>query len=201
MSNSAKDAYLNEHMRTKHQGKASSFWMHDPEAIFQELNLIEGNTFLDAGCGLGDYSLFAAKAVGNSGTVYAMDRVEERILNLHEKAETQGLNNIMGIVADLIQPLPLEDECIDVCLMVTVLHTLNLDRIGESLFAEIDRVLKPAGHLVTIDCKSEDASFGPPMSMRIPPEQIEALAKKQGLQKVNSVDLGFNYLLHFKKRL
>lgn len=186
--------------RSRRPHRPTSFWMHDPELVFQELNLATGKTFLDAGCGLGDYAMRAAQIVGESGTVYALDRTPEHIEDLHLRAESQGWTHIKGFATDLTRPLPLADGVVDVCLMATVLHILDLDKNGEALFAEINRVLKLGARVVTIDCKSEDDSIGPPLSMRVAPETIKALAAGQQWKKINSLDLGFNYLLHFEKQ-
>ena len=52
----------------------SSFWMHDSKTVFGALGLKPGETFLDLGCGPGDYAMAAAKIVGPSGTVIAFDK-------------------------------------------------------------------------------------------------------------------------------
>ncbi|NLE05482.1 MAG: class I SAM-dependent methyltransferase, partial [Crenarchaeota archaeon] len=52
----------------------SSFWMHDSKTVFDEINLKPGETFLDLGCGNGDYSIYASKIVETSGTIYAIDK-------------------------------------------------------------------------------------------------------------------------------
>ena len=141
--------------RDGHKGRPTSFWMHDPEVIFKELKLSDGDCFLDIGCGVGDYSIYASKIIGDSGTVYALDRVEKLIEELKEKAVDQGLNNIKAIAADITSPLPVKDSCVDVCLVATVLHALDLAKNGKDLFREIHRVLKPSGRMVTIDCKKK----------------------------------------------
>ncbi len=74
---------FNGHINCKHKGKSNSFWMHDPKVIFNELNLKEGNIFLDLGCGKGEYSIYAAKIGGDSGLVYALDRKTELITSLN----------------------------------------------------------------------------------------------------------------------
>ena len=182
--------------RGGHKGKPTSFWMHDPEVIFKELKLSEGDCFLDIGCGVGDYSIYAAKIIGDSGMVYALDRVEKLIDELKEKAESMKLNNIEAIAADITIPLPVKDNCVDVCLVATVLHAIGLAN-GKKLFEEIHRVLKPSGRMVTIDCSKKDDSFGPPIEMRLSPEDIEAMAAQCGFAKVGQVDLGFNYMIQF----
>lgn len=175
----------------------SSFWMHDPELVFGELKLQEGDHFLDIGCGTGDYSLYAAKIIGNSGQVYALDIQDELITNLREKAHQEGLKNIKALISDIALPLPVEDKSVEICFISTVLHSLDLSKHGPLLFNEIRRILKPEGRLVIIECKKEDLSRGPPPDMRISPEELENSVEKHGFWKINQVDLGFNYMIQF----
>jgi ubiquinone/menaquinone biosynthesis C-methylase UbiE len=180
----------------EHRGP-SSFWMHDPELVFGELKLKKGDHFLDIGCGTGDYSLYAAEIVGNSGQIYALDIQDELITNLKEKATQEGLGNIKALISNVTYSLPVEDKSVDICFISTVLHSLDLKKHGELLFNEIQRVLKPEGHLIIIECKKEDLSRGPPSEMRISPDDLRNLVEEYGFYEINQVDLGFNYMIQF----
>lgn len=185
------------HGRHGHRGGSSSYWMHDPEVVFGELALKEGDRFLDMGCGPGDYALRGARIVGNSGAVYALDTRQSMVDGLREKADSQGLKNIRAIVSDITGPLPIEDRCIDACLLSTVLHIFNLPEIERTIFNEIGRVLKPGGRVAVIECKKEKQPFGPPMHMRLSPGDIRESIQKFGFKKLNFCDLGYNYMIQF----
>ncbi len=175
----------------------SSFYMHDSELVFGELKLKEGDSFFDLGCGVGDYSLRAAKIVGASGVVYALDIWEELLDGLAKEASIKGLKNIRTMVSDINRQLAFEDNCINVCFIATVLHIFDLARTGGNLFKEIYRILKPGGRLAVIECKKEDLPFGPPIHMRVSPEELEKLITPYGFTKLSCVDLGNNYLIQF----
>jgi len=175
----------------------SSFWMHDPRQIFQEVNLKKGDTFLDLGCGAGDYSLYAAREVGDQGSVHAVDIRKELTDALMKKADSAGLKNITATTADLSDPLPFDDNSVDVCFLSTVLHAVDLTRVADTLFSEIRRLLTPKGRLIIIECKKEEMCFGPPLSMRLSPEELEHLIPKYGFEKIDLTDLGYNYMLIF----
>ncbi len=175
----------------------TSFWMHDPDQVFRCLRLSDGDRFLDLGCGLGDYSMYASPIVGNGGVVYALDRSEELMNGLNKEANAQGLRNIKTLVADITGPLPIEDFSIDVCLLATVLHIPDVNRGRNTLFNEIRRVLKPSGQLAILECKKEVIPFGPPLDMRLSQEELETFVPEHAFVKIDSVDLGYNYLIQF----
>lgn len=176
----------------------SSFWMHDPEVIFDQLSLKPGDHFLDLGCGPGEYAIYAARLIGDSGVVYALEKWDYMIDGLAQEAAAQGLLNLKPMTADITEPLPIKDKSIDVCLLSTVLHIFDLSKIEKTLFNEIRRVLKPDGRVVIIECKKEDQSFGPPKHMRLSPEEVETSIAKYGFKKLSLTDLGYNYMVQFE---
>lgn len=180
-----------------HKRGSSSFRMHDTEKIFNEINLKQGERVLDLGCGPGDYSLKAAKIVGESGMVYALDRQEELLSDLKDKACVMGLKNIKTMTCNITSPMVFEENSIDVCLIVTVLHIPGVSEKKDNIFKEVYKVLKPGGKLITIDVKKEDTSFGPPLAMRLEPEDIMLTVDKLGFQKTKFIDLGYNFMLIF----
>jgi hypothetical protein len=66
------------------------------------------------------------------------------------------------------------------------------------LFKKIQRILKPSGRLAIIECKKEKQPFGPPMHLRISPQEMEASLSPIGLKKIDYQDLGYTYLIQFK---
>lgn len=182
-----------------HKRGSSSFMMHDHKKVFNLMGIKNGFSVLDLGCGPGDYSIEAAKIVGLSGVVYAMDKNSDLVEDVAARADGENLSNIKTIVGDITERLPFEDGSIDVCMAITVLHIPAISKKMSSLFREIGRVLKLGGDLITIDVKKEDPSFGPPMNMRLSPEDIEMSMYGSCLQKVGLEDLGYNYMLRFRK--
>jgi ubiquinone/menaquinone biosynthesis C-methylase UbiE len=92
---------------------------------------------LDFGCGPGSYSIAAAKLVGESGKVYAVDIHPLAIKSVQKRASKNGLKNIETIFTD--GQTGLENNSIDLVLMYDVFHGLqNPDGILE----ELHRILK-----------------------------------------------------------
>ncbi|CQR73034.1 Demethylmenaquinone methyltransferase [Sporomusa ovata DSM 2662] len=174
--------------------RPSSFDMHDSKQVFSELSINEGDIFLDMGCGAGDYTKRASQSVGDSGLVYAMDIREDMIESLRAEVNSQGFRNIKTIVADITAPLPIESQSIDICLLSTVLHAVEMDN-RRTIFSELHRILKYGGRVAIIECKKEDMPFGPPKHMRLSPEEVERAMTQYGFEMINLVDLGYNYMI------
>ncbi len=184
-----------------HRGGKSSFGMHDAPRIFREMSLREGETFLDLGCGPGDYALYASEIVGSRGMVYALDRSKECVDSLQERARSRGAENIRGICGDLRHSLPLEGGCADCAFLATVLHGMDLLRDGDALFREIRRVLAPRGRLVIVECAKKRTTFGPPEEMRLAPEFLEEFSSLRGFERKKYVDLGHTYMIEFLREI
>ncbi|KMY67750.1 hypothetical protein AAU61_07660 [Desulfocarbo indianensis] len=182
-----------------HHGRGpSSFWMHDPEEVFGQLALKPGDWVLDLGSGPGDYSLRAAELVGPQGMVFALDFWESAFRELSKKAADLHLEQLKPVLTDITQELPLGNDCIDLCLISTVLHIFPAPKFNLELYKEIKRVLKPHGRLAIIECKKEDQPWGPPKHLRISPEEMVQGLKPYGYAKTAYQDLGKTYLIQFK---
>ena len=192
-------------MKKSERGKVpgagrSSFALVDQDKVFTELQLKGGTTFLDLGCGRGEYAVVASKIVGNDGVVYGVDLWEEGINSLRQKASARGSKNIMAMVADAGKRIPLEDMSIDVCFMATVFHDLVLANISEGALREISRVLKKQGELAIVEFKKIDGPPGPPLSSRLAPEEVEERVTPYGFHRVGHQEIGaYNYMLRFVK--
>ncbi|MGD8989703.1 MAG: methyltransferase domain-containing protein, partial [Syntrophobacterales bacterium] len=125
----------------------SSFGLIETDKVFGELQLEKGSTFVDLGCGRGEYAIVFAEIVGLEGLVYAIDVWEEGIASLSEEVKGRGLKNLLPMVANVAQRVPLEDNSVDVCFMASVFHDLVLANVVDGALAEVVRVLKREGFL------------------------------------------------------
>lgn len=175
----------------------SSITKFDLSVVFKELNLKKGDCFLDIGCGAGDYSFKASELVENSGLVYALDCWEELIAKLNQKINLLNIKNMQAIFADITKFLPISDNNIDVCLIAMVLHGFDLEKYGETIFTEIQRVLKSDGRLVVIEMKKDEASASHPAHILLSVTEVENLIKKYNFKRISYADLGDCYIAQF----
>ncbi len=176
----------------------SSFDLVDTRNVFRELRLKKGMNLLDMACGRGEYSLAASKRIGDKGLVYAIDLWEEGIADLREQVSDRKITNIDARVADLRERIPVKDSCVDVCLMATVLHDLVETNGASQALNEAARVLRPTGILAVIEFKKMEGPPGPPMRIRLTPEEVGLLTNPHGFRKKRTIDVGpYNYMMLF----
>lgn len=174
----------------------SSFDLVDVPLVFREIGLATANSFFDIACGVGRYSLAAAKAIKPGGIVYAADLWAEGIASLRNSIEEQEIANLEPIHADVSKRLPLDDHAIDICFMATVLHDLVHDHTDQGTLAEIRRVIRPGGTLAVVEFKKINDGPGPPLPIRMAPEEVAALLAPLGFTRHSLFDTGpYTYCL------
>jgi ubiquinone/menaquinone biosynthesis C-methylase UbiE len=114
--------------------------------ILRELDIKPGFQILDFGCGPGSYSMVAARLVGDSGKVFALDIHPSAIQRIEKLASRKRLTNIETIQSDCATGL--KDESIDVAFLYDILHHLSEPN---AVLGELHRVLKPDGILSVND--------------------------------------------------
>lgn len=167
----------------------------DPEALWDHLHLAPGSTVADVGAGTGFFALPAARRVGAEGKVYAIDLSTELVGLIGERARAQDLPQLVEVQSTL-ERIPLPSAIADVVLLANVLHD-----IPNSTLAEAVRLLKPEGRFVNLDWKKEETPGGPPVGVRLSPEDASERLADAGLEVVESWEFGpFHYALLLRRR-
>lgn len=142
--------------------------LFDKAFVIEQLQLKEGQSVLDAGCGNGYMAKEFAQGVGDAGKVYAMDIEEYGVRQLQEEVKK---SNIIPLVGDITRPCPLEKGSLDLVYLATVYHIFSVSQ--ERGFAlEVKRILRPGGLLGVLNMIKEPLSFGPPVEMKCSPEEL-----------------------------
>ncbi len=140
-----------------------------PEEVLGDFLKTDDATLADIGAGPGFFALPAARLLQN-GKVYAIDRQDDMLALLRRRSESEGLANVVAVHADA-HSVPLEDASVDAVLMANVFHDLD-DRA--SMLAEVDRILRPRGAFYLVEWDKVPTEMGPPLELRIAPQDLEA---------------------------
>ena len=132
--------------------------------FLHKIGIKEGQKVLDFGCGIGDYTIPAAKIVGARGKIYALDKDGESLKFLLGRAERYGLKNIEIIETSGEAKIALEDESLNMVLLYDVIHNSYFPGLEKrkELLNEVKRILRRDGivslcpkHAIPEDIKKE----------------------------------------------
>lgn len=122
-------------------------WINWSSVILSRLDLEPGMTLLDAGCGTGRLSVPAAKRVGDTGKVVAVDLQERVLRRAMKKTRRARLANV-NFIRSGITDSDLESDHFDRALLIAVLgDTLERTAALKAIF----RALKPGGLLAVTE--------------------------------------------------
>jgi ubiquinone/menaquinone biosynthesis C-methylase UbiE len=110
--------------------------------ILKEVGIKPGYHVLDYGCGSGSYIIDAARLVGESGIVYALDAHPLAIQMVQNLASKMKLMNVKTIHSNCKTGLP--DKSLDVVLLYDTFHDLSKP---DDVLKEIHRLIKSDGIL------------------------------------------------------
>lgn len=167
-----------------------------PDEILRKLNINEGDVFADIGCGIGYFSLPAAKIVGENGIVYALDISSEMLKVLEEKVQLDKLTNVRPIISEEYN-LHLSDNLVKIAFSCNVIHEVD-DRYR--FLNEMKRILTDNGMAVIIDWEKVQSDYGPPVDHRIDKSEINSALAELGFREITVDNInGYFYIITAKK--
>ncbi|MDQ2932755.1 MAG: class I SAM-dependent methyltransferase [bacterium] len=158
----------------------------DPISNIAKLGVHDGMKVVDIGAGSGFYSIAAAKKVGASGRVYAVDVQKDLLERLRTVATSNGLRNIEVVWgnAEKIGGTKLRESIADRVIVSNILFQIEK---FDDFCLEVKRILKPGGKLLVVDWSSV-SSLSP--KTLVPEMKARTLFEKNGLTFETSFNAG-----------
>ncbi len=166
--------------------------------IVEACLLKEGMAVADIGAGTGFMTRLFSKAVGNTGTVWAVDTSEEFIEHIQESARNEGLSNIRGLVCAR-DDTRLPPGSIDLTFICDTYH--HFESPARTM-ASLYRALRKGGRLIVIDDDIREGQTDglPPDSVRADTGTVIREIQRAGFGMVGDANfLDGKYLLRFFK--
>ncbi|MGQ0526016.1 MAG: class I SAM-dependent methyltransferase [Betaproteobacteria bacterium] len=144
-----------------------------PHEVIQALKLKPDAVIADIGAGTGYFAVRFAR-MAPKGKVYGVDTEADMVKHLAERAQRDGLKNLIAVTASPDNPrLP---EKADLVILVNVYHHIEG---REAYFRKLQQSLNAGGRLAIIDF-TMDAPQGPPKRTRIAPGRVKSELERAG---------------------
>jgi len=167
----------------------------DPYELITRLPIDPYHNVADIGCGPGYFALPLAKYLAH-GKLYALDTDDEMLEALRERVTAAKLGNIEILKNDGAN-FPLPEASLDGLLLAFVIHNSE-ERLA--FLEAAAKLLKRSGWCCVLEWYRKETEYGPPLEMRIEPDEMMAIGKDAGLTLLRQRDLkGTQYMLLFKR--
>ena len=164
------------------------------DRVMDILGIKEGSSVADIGAGSGWFTVRAAKRVGNSGTVFAVEINNDYLKHIEKRSQSENLSNIRTILGKEDDPL-LPDRSVDAVLLLKTYHEVT-EPIR--LLKKTRVAMRPGGRLGIIDRNGKGDDHG------IARETVVQEAERAGFALVEEYDFvkadNVDYFLVFRVR-
>lgn len=162
--------------------------MLPPDDVLEQLLLKRGDIVADIGCGIGYFSLPAAKLIGQQNTVYAVDISREMLIGLKERMKEENIDNI-ELVEGSEYSAKIPNQTVDFMLIANVLHEIDKQRKFLEQYLE---KIATNGRVAIIEFIKKETEYGPTVEHRISKEEVKELLTSLQLEIIKEVDLNSN---------
>jgi ubiquinone/menaquinone biosynthesis C-methylase UbiE len=163
--------------------------MLPPEKTLISLGLHEGDIMADIGCGIGYFTIPAAKIVGIDGKIFAIDILSEMLEEVKVKANENDIYNIKTVLTEE-NDLKLEEGKITFAFISNVLHEAENK---ETFLGEIKKSISLKGRIAIIEWQKINSEFGPPIEHRLDKIEIIKILDTLGFSNASAIDIGENF--------
>jgi SAM-dependent methyltransferase len=184
-----------EEWSRKFDAKDRDEWQK-PAAVIAKLKLKRTALVADIGAGTGYFTVRLAKVVSR-GKVFAVDVEPDMVRHIEERANEQGLDNVVTVLGR--EDNPSLAEHVDVAFLCDVVHHIE-DR--PAFFAKIADRLRPGGRIVIVDFSPDapDGGPGPPKQHRVSPATLDVELGAADLERTAFDDtlLRYQYIVEYR---
>jgi ubiquinone/menaquinone biosynthesis C-methylase UbiE len=168
----------------------------NPDLAMRLIRVQRGSTVADLGAGSGYYTIRLARAVGDTGKVYAVD-IQQGMLDLLQKSVARArLTNVIPVLGGVDDPR-LPANSLDLILMVDVYHEFAQP---QAMLQRLKTALKPGGRLVLLEYRAEDPDVPIRPEHKMTKAQVKLEVEHEGFtqQRVYD-DLPWQHLVIFTR--
>ncbi len=160
-----------------------------PAKALDAVGLHEGMHVADLGAGSGFFTRTAARMVGPTGVVWAVDVNPDLLTRIHNLSRAEGLHNVEIVRGDVEakKGSHLSDDTFDVAIVSNLLFALE-DRVAAA--HEVERILRPGGRGVVIDWRDSFGGLGPHPDHVLTVGTARDLFEKVALEYVQDIPAG-----------
>ena len=162
-----------------------------PAELLEELNLKEGDIFIDIGAGNGFFSLPAAEIVGESGKVFSVDVEIDMLLDLKHRAQKAGLTDRIEICKSQDNDANLRKKA-DFMLFAYLFHEVEEK---EKFLNNYFNFLKQGSRVVFIEWDPDKREEGPPLDHRVESEKLKTMLEQRDIKNIEIKDIDYNSYL------
>lgn len=167
-----------------------------PDEVVKALNLKSGDVVADVGAGSGYFTRRIAKVVAPEGKVYAVDVAADILSYLKERADREGLRNIVTIVSQPADPM-LPSNSVDLVFFCDTTH--HIDHRVE-FYRKLASAVKAHGRMAIIDYPPDSPHAPHNPEQLVPRSQVISEAEQVGFKFVKDFQfLPYHYFLMFQK--
>ena len=165
----------------------------DPEQVLDSLPLKPTDQVADVGAGTGFFTIPLAQRL-SGGKVLALDISPEMLASLQEKVTRAGVVNVEAALCGEAD-FPVAPGSLDGVVLFFVLHEAA-ER--PTFLKAVKSLLKPGGWAALMDWEARagpSSPPGPPLRVRVPPEEARRLAAGSGFRVCAERSMGPDYYM------
>lgn len=153
------------------------------------LDLQKNDIMADIGCGVGYFTIPAAKIVGKNGRIFAMDIFPEMLHDVQIKIKENNISNI-NILLTEENDLKLKNNTVTFAFLSNVLYEIDEK---EKFLSEVKRIICPEGKIAILEWRKIKSNFGPPIEDRLDEMDSVKMLDKLGFSPISTLDIGEDF--------